>query len=168
MIFTETRLLIQLALPSFLSSDPHSSSSVTLNKKTERLCHRKSWVSSADFQEFPVKQHSIGIMQAQNTLDKSSVGSCCRPLYQHWPMGGTAQMQRAGAVGGRLNWSSTVLERAGSITVISLQEAGPETTHTEHWQKRDGYEVWKNEWHEPVCASTRVIDGWVIIIRGWL
>lgn len=53
-------------------------------------------------------------------------------------------MQRAGAVGGRLNWSSTVLDRAGSITVMSLQEAGPETTHTEHW--RGGADrVWRHE-----------------------
>lgn len=58
------------------------------------------------------------------------------PMYWHWPMGGTAQMQSAGAVGGRLNWSSKVLDLAGSITVISLLEAGPETTHTEHWQTR--------------------------------
>lgn len=28
------------------------------------------------------------------------------------------------------------MDRAGSITVILLLKAGPETTHTEHWQRR--------------------------------
>lgn len=56
-------------------------------------------------------------------------------FWWHWPTGGTAQIQRAGAVGGRLNWSSTVLDRAGSITVILLLKAGPDTTHTEHWRR---------------------------------
>lgn len=52
-------------------------------------------------------------------------------------------MQRAGAVGGRLNWSSTVFDRAGSITVMLLLHAGPETTHTEHWHRRRGMEYGK-------------------------
>lgn len=52
-------------------------------------------------------------------------------------------MQRAGAVGGRLNWSRTVLDRAGSITVMLLLQAGPETTHTEHWRK--GHGVWEGQ-----------------------
>lgn len=102
-----------------------------------------------------------GIIQVQNTLNKLSVWSCCSPLYWHWPMGGTAQMQRAGAVGGRLNWSNTVLDRAGSITVISLQEAGPETTHTEHWQRRTDMEFGK------MCGVKQHVHGRVLVILGW-
>lgn len=105
--------------------------------RPERLCQKERLSKQRCFPDVSSKLSvwHEGIIQVQNTLDKLSVGSCCSPLYWHWPMGGTAQMQRAGAVGGRLNWSSTVLGRAGSITVISLQEAGPETTHTEHWQR---------------------------------
>lgn len=36
-----------------------------------------------------------------------------------------------------------MLDRAGSITVISLLKAGPETTHTEHWQRETDMEYGK-------------------------
>lgn len=139
-----SELLIQQTLPSFLSPNPHSSCNVTWQNETGKTVSKaKAKVSSVAKCSSKRAVWHEGTIRAQNTLDKLSVGSCCSPLYRHWPMGGTAQMQRAGAVGGRLNWSSTVLDRAGSITVISLLKAGPETTQAEHWQKRVDMELGK-------------------------
>lgn len=107
-----------------------------LSEKTNpnRLWLQKRWpVVSKCFQKNVEQQKNIKNLKKNWTL-----------LKRDWPTGGTAQMQRAGAVGGRLNWSSTVLDRAGSITVMSLQEAGPETTHTEHW-RRGADRVWRHE-----------------------
>lgn len=118
-------MLIQETLPSFLSSNPHSSCSVTWSKTIQKNPKNKRET---------VCMHSTITMGNQ----ECSRCSCCSWVLQHWPIGGTAQMQRAGAVGGRLNWSSTALDRAGSITVMLLLQAGPETTHTEHWHRRRG------------------------------
>lgn len=63
----------------------------------------------------------------------SAQQSACCLWCQYWPVGGTAHMQSAGEVGGRLNWSRMVLERVGSMIVTSLLEAGPERAQTEHW-----------------------------------
>ena len=128
----------------------HTVPAVSPDIRQERLCQKeepsKHCYSQNVFSKLSVL--SEGILRTQNISENLFLGSCCSLLYRHWPTGGTAQMQRAGAVGGRLNWSRTVLDRAGSITVISLLKAGPETTHTEHWHKSDGYGVWKDEWHE--------------------
>lgn len=97
----------------------------TKQHKKERRCSR--WTTTTE----------------DRKCSRCSSCSSCSGIWQHWPTGGTAQMQRAGAVGGRLNWSSTVLDRAGSITVILLLQAGPETTHTEHWDRRTDMESGK-------------------------
>lgn len=86
---------------------------------------------------------------------ESSQAFCYSLQYWHWPTGGTAQTQRAGAVGGRLNWSRTVLDRAGSMTVMLLLKEGPDTTHTEHWRRGTDMEAWKL----PHVATTSVNYG---------
>ena len=153
--FTQTQIFFKVSclfsghyLPSWVPI--HTVPAVSPDIRQERLCQKeelsKHCYSQNVFSKLSVL--SEGILRTQNISENLFLGSCCSLLYRHWPTGGTAQMQRAGAVGGRLNWSRTVLDRAGSITVISLLKAGPETTHTEHWHKSDGYGVWKDEWHE--------------------
>lgn len=123
-------LHFQLTLPSFLSSNPHSASRFIWQNKPE---HRERWLLVT-----PVKHRTTNEEQKHQERKRT-------PLNGDRPIGGTAQTHRAGAVGGRLNWSSTVLGRAGSITVMSLQEAGPERTHNEHWRRRaDSLETWND------------------------
>lgn len=81
--------------------------------------------------------------RTEHMKERSSQAFCDSLQYWHWPTGGTAQTQRAGAVGGRLNWSRTVLDRAGSMTVMLLLKEGPDTTHTEHWWRGTDMEAWK-------------------------
>lgn len=117
-------LLFQLILPSFLSSNPHGASRFIWQNKP-----RHQEMLTVCYWAFAVKHRTTNGEQKHQENEWT-------PLNRDRPVGGTAQTQRAGAVGGRLNWSSTVLGRAGSITVMSLQEAGPDRTHNEHWRRR--------------------------------
>lgn len=98
--------------------------------------------------------------RTERMKQQCSQAFCYSLQYCHWPTGGTEQIQRAGAVGGRLNWSRTVLERAGSMTVMLLLKEGPDTSHTEHWQRGTD-----TEWKLPHVATRALIM--VKGQRGW-